>query len=61
VIENQILRAKLSMWGQKYAHLEDKMKVIKEKFISMEHDKNAYTSTSQFDHQYDPEHDDHVP
>jgi len=49
------------MWGQKYAHLEDKMKVIKEKFISMEHDKNAYTSTSQFDHQYDPEHDDHVP
>ena len=30
VIENQMLRAELSMWSKKYAHLEDEMKVKKE-------------------------------
>ena len=58
VIKNQILCVELSMWGQKYAHLEDKMKVIKEKLISMERDKNISTGTTQFDHEYDPEEDD---
>jgi len=58
VHENQLLRVELSMWGQKYAHLEDEMKVIKEKFISMEHEKNASSSTTQFDHEYDSEQDD---
>jgi len=58
VIENQMLRAELSMWSQKYAHLEDEMKVIKEKLISMERDKNASNRTTQFNHEYDPEQDD---
>jgi len=58
VIENQMLRAELSMWSQKYAHLEDEMKVIKGKLISIERDKNASNSTTQFDHEYDPELDD---
>jgi len=58
VVENQMLRAELSMWSQKYAHLEDELKVIKDKLISMERDKNASNSTTQFDHQYDPEQDD---
>ena len=57
-IENQMLRAELSMWSQEYAHLEYKMKVIKEKLISMEHDKNASNSITQFDHEYDLEQDD---
>ena len=62
VIENQMLCAQLSMWSQKYAHLEDELKVIKDKLISMEHDKNASNSTTQFNHEYDPEQDDqHVP
>jgi len=46
VIENQMLRAELSMWSQKYAHLEDELKVIKDKLISMEHDKTASNSTT---------------
>ena len=54
VVENQMLRAELSMWSQKYAHLEDELNVIKDKLISMEREK----STTQFDHQYDPEQDD---
>ena len=58
VIENQMLRAEISMWSQKYAHLEDEMKVIKEKLISIVRDKNASNSTTQFDHKYDPEQDD---
>ena len=33
------------------------MKVIKEKLISMERDKNASNRTTQFDHEYDPEQD----
>ena len=49
-----MLRPELSMWSQKYAHLEDELKVIKDKLISMEREK----STTQFDHQYDPEQDD---
>jgi len=53
-----MLRVELSMWGQKYAHLEDEMKVIKEKLISMKREKNASSSTTQFDHEYDPEQDD---
>ena len=53
-----MLRAELSMWSQKYAHLEDELKVIKDKPISMEHDKNFSNSTTQFDHQYNPKHDD---
>jgi len=57
VIENQLLRDELSMWSPKYAYLEDEMKVIKEKLISMECN-NASTSTTQFDHKYDLEHDD---
>jgi len=55
VIENQMLRAEFSMWSQKYAHLENEIKVIKEKLISMERDKNASNSTTQSDHEYDPE------
>ena len=51
VIENQMLRAQLSVWGQKYAHLEDELKVIKERLISMEHDKNDSKSITQFDHE----------
>jgi len=58
VIENQILCAELSMWSQRYAHLEDEMKVIKEKLISMGRDKNASYNNTQFDHEYDPEQDD---
>ena len=52
-----MLRVELSMWSQKYAHLEDGIKVIKEKLILMERDKNASNSTTQFDHEYDPEQD----
>jgi len=37
--------------------LEDELKVIKDKLISMERDKNASNSTTQFDHEYDPEQD----
>jgi len=33
VIENQMLHAELSMWSQMYAHLEDELKVIKDKLI----------------------------
>ena len=58
VIENQMFCAELSMQSQKYAHLEDEMKVIKEKLISMRRDKNASNSTTQFDHEYDLEQDD---
>ena len=58
VNENEMLRAELSMWSQKYAHLEDELKVIKDKLISMERDKTASNSTTQFDHEYDPELDD---
>ena len=50
LIENQQLRAKLNMWGQKYAHLKEEMKVIKEQFVSMLQYDNAFTSTSQFHH-----------
>ena len=46
------------MWSQRYAHLEDEMKVIKEKLISMGRDKNASYNNTQFDHEYDPEQDD---
>ncbi|KAK8470354.1 hypothetical protein PHAVU_004G119050 [Phaseolus vulgaris] len=58
VTKNQMLHAKLSMWSQKYAHLEDELKVIKDKLISMERDKTTSNSTTQFDHEYDPEQDD---
>ena len=58
VVENEMLRAELSMWSKKYAHLEDEPKVIKDKLISMERDKATSNSTTQFDHQYDPEQDD---
>ena len=34
------------------------MKVIKEKLISMEREKNASNNTTQFDHEYDLEQDD---
>jgi len=60
VIENQMLRVELSMWSQKYAHLDDELKVIKDKLISMERDKNTSNSTTQFDHEYDPEQDDQL-
>jgi len=55
---NQQLRAELSMWDKKYAHLEEEMKVIKEQLVSGLQRDNASTSTSQFHHQYDPERDD---
>ncbi|XP_068494640.1 uncharacterized protein [Phaseolus vulgaris] len=58
VTENQMLRAELSMWSQKYAHLEDELKVIKDKLISMEQEKTTSNSTTQFHHEYDPEQDD---
>ena len=53
VIENEMLHAELSMWSQKYAHLEDELKVIKDKLILMERDKIASNSITQFDHEYD--------
>ncbi|XP_068484174.1 uncharacterized protein [Phaseolus vulgaris] len=58
VTENQMLRAELSMWSQKYAYLEDELKVIKDKLISMEREKTTSNSTTQFHHEYDPEQDD---
>ena len=58
LIENQQLHAELNMWCQKYAHLEDELKVIMEQSASMLQRDNPSTSTTQFDHQYDPEHDD---
>ncbi|XP_068501886.1 uncharacterized protein [Phaseolus vulgaris] len=58
VTENQMLRAELSMWSQKYAHLEDELKVIKDKLISMDQEKTTSNSTTQFHHEYDPEQDD---
>ena len=58
VVENEMIRVELSMWSQKYSHLEDERKVIKDKIISMERDKAASNNTTQFDHQYDPEQDD---
>jgi len=43
---------------QKYAHLKDEMKVIKEQFVSVLQLDNASISPSQFHHQYALEHDD---
>ena len=60
VVENEMLSAELSMWSQKYAHLEDKLKVIKDKLMSMERDKTASNRTTQFDHEYDLEQDDQL-
>jgi len=56
--KNQQLRAKFNMWGEKYAHLEDEMKVIKEQLVLVLQRDNASTNTSQLCHQYDPQHDD---
>jgi len=56
--ENQQLHAKLSMWGQKYAHLEDKMKVLKEQLVLVLQCDNTSISTSEFYHQYALKHDD---
>ena len=58
VFENQMLRIELSMWSQKYTHLDDELKVIKDKLISMEREKTTSNSTTQFHHEYDPEQDD---